>query len=73
MKTESDLISFDPATLTPKYLATMRKEEGWIAGEFTWIKNAGRFELAVDSAFQSSVMVYVKPGGPVFQPLPDYR
>jgi|SRR6267142_4514643 len=73
MKAESDLISFDPATLTPTYLATMRKDEGWIARDFTWVRNAGRFELVVDSAIQNSVMVYRKPGGPVFQPLPDYR
>jgi hypothetical protein len=73
MKTESDLISFDPATLTPTYLATMRKNDGWLANEFTWVKNAGRFELAVDPAIQNSVMVYRKPGGLRFDPHPDYR
>ena len=73
IRTESDLISFDPAALSPTYVATMRKDEGWLAGEFTWIKKADRFELAVDPALRNSAAVYVKPGGPVFHPIPDYH
>jgi hypothetical protein len=71
MRVESDLISLDPATLTPTYFATMRKDEGWTAGAYTWVKNAGRFELVVDPGIQNSAAVYVKPGGLVFHPLPD--
>ena len=71
LRSESDLISFDPATLTPKYLATMRKDEGWIAGQFAWVKGADQFELAVDPAIRNSVMIYVKPAGLAFAPLPD--
>jgi hypothetical protein len=73
LRTESDLISFDPAALTPTYLATMRKNEGWIAGDFTWAKSTGRFDLAVAPAIQNSAGIYVKPAAPVFHPLPDYR
>jgi hypothetical protein len=49
----------------------MRKDEGWTAGAYTWVKNAGRFELVVDPGIQNSAAVYVKPGGLVFHPLPD--
>jgi hypothetical protein len=73
MKTESHLLSFDPASLRPTYLASMRKNEGWSTGEFTWVKKPAGFELAVDPAIQNSAAVYVKPGGPVFHPLPDYH
>jgi len=51
----------------------MRKNEGWIAGEFAWVKNAARFDLAVDPAIQNSAAIYRKPGGLVFHPLPEYR
>jgi hypothetical protein len=70
MRAESELISFDPAALTATYVATMRKDDGWGAGQFAWTKNADRSELAVDPALRNSAAIYVKPGGPVFKPLP---
>ena len=71
LRTESDLISFDPASLTPTYLATMRKAAGWSAGEFTWVKSTSCFELVVDPAIRDSAAVYLKPGGLAFHPLSD--
>ena len=58
---ESDLLSVNPASLQPTYVATMRKEEGWHKGQFVWVAKAGGFELAVDPGLRSSAAIFVKP------------
>lgn len=57
---ESQLVSIDPTTLKDSYVATMRKSDGWNAGEFTWIANDGTFDLAVDPSLQNSRVIYRK-------------
>jgi len=58
---ESDLLSVDPASLQPTYVATIRKEDGWQKGQFTWVSKAGGFELAVDPSLHNSAAIIVKP------------
>ena len=57
---ESDLVSIDPATLTDRYVATIRKSDGWNGGEFIWIAKDGTFDLAVDSSLKNDPTVYHK-------------
>ncbi len=63
---ESDLVSVDPASLQPSYVATMRKEDGWQKGQFVWFSKAGGFDLAVDPSLRNSAAIVVKspPSGP---------
>ena len=61
MWSESDLLSVDPASLQPAYVATMRKERGWQKGQFVWVAKAGGFDLAVDPALRNSAAIFVKP------------
>jgi hypothetical protein len=58
---ESDLLSVDPASLQPTYVATMRRENGWQKGQFVWVAKAGGFELAVDPGLRNSAAIFVKP------------
>lgn len=58
---ESDLVSLDPASLQPTYVATIRKEDGWQKGQFVWISKAGGFDLAVDPSLRNSAAIIVKP------------
>lgn len=58
---ESDLVSVDPASLQPTYVATIRKEDGWQKGQFVWVSKAGSFELAVDPSLRNSAAIIVKP------------
>ena len=57
---ESDLLSIDPTTLKDSYVATMRKDDSWNAGEFTWIARDGTYDLAVDPSLQNDPAVYHK-------------
>lgn len=57
---ESDLVSIDPTTLKDSYVATIRRDDSWNAGEFTWIAKDGTFDLAVDSSLQNNPTVYRK-------------
>jgi hypothetical protein len=57
---ESDLVSIDPTTLTDSYVATMRKSDGWNAGQFTWTTKDGTYDLAVESSLQDDAMAYRK-------------
>jgi len=61
MWSESDLLSVDPASLQRTYVATMRKEAGWVKGQFVWVSKAGGFELSVDPGLRNSAAVFVKP------------
>jgi len=58
---ESDLLSVNPASLQPTYIATMRKEDGWQKGQFVWAAKAGGFELSVDPGLRNSAAIIVKP------------
>jgi hypothetical protein len=57
---ESNLVSIDPTTLKDSYVATIRKSDGWNAGEFTWIAKDGTFELAADPSLQNALAIYSK-------------
>ena len=57
---ESDLLSVDPATLDDSYVATIRKTDGWNAGEFAWIAKDGTYDLAVDSTLKNGPAIYRK-------------
>lgn len=57
---ESDLVSVDPASLQPTYVATIRKEDGWQKGQFAWVSRAGTFDLAVDPSLRNSAAIIVK-------------
>jgi len=61
MWNESDLLSVDPASLQPTYVATMRREDGWGNGQFVWISKAGGFELSVDPGLRNSATIFLKP------------
>ena len=58
---ESDLVSIDPASLQPTYVATVRKEDGWQKSQFVWVSKAGGFDLAVDPSLRNSAAIVVKP------------
>jgi hypothetical protein len=66
MADESDLLSLDPASLRPTYVATMRKKDGWQKGQFVWVSKAGGFDLAIDPGLRNSAAIFVKkpPSGP---------
>jgi len=57
----SDLVSVDPSSLQPAYVATVRRENGWQKGQFVWISKAGGFDLAIDPGLRNSAAVFVKP------------
>jgi hypothetical protein len=61
MADQSDLVSLDPASLQPTYVATMRKKDGWQKGQFVWVPKAGGFELAIDPGLRNSAAIFVKP------------
>jgi hypothetical protein len=58
---ESDLLSLDPASLQPSYVASMRRKDGWQKGQFVWVSKAGGFELAIDPGLRNSAAIFVKP------------
>jgi hypothetical protein len=58
---ESDLVSLNPASLQPTYVATIRKEDGWQKGQFLWVSKGGSFDLAVDPSLRNSAAIVVKP------------
>ncbi len=57
---ESDLVSIDPTTRKDSYVATMRNNDSWSAGEFAWIAKDGTFDLEVDASLQNDPTVYRK-------------
>ncbi len=61
MWSESDLLSVNPASLQPTYVATMRREGGWKKGQFVWVAKAGGFDLVVDPGLRNSAAIFVKP------------
>jgi hypothetical protein len=58
---ESDLLSLDPASLQPSYVASMRRKDGWQKGQFVWVSKAGGFDLAIDPGLRNSAAIFVKP------------
>ena len=61
MAAESDLVSLDPVSLQPTYVATMRRKDGWQKGQFIWVSKTGGFELAIDPVLRNSAAIFIKP------------
>jgi hypothetical protein len=72
MADESDLVSLDPASLQPTYIASMRRKDGWQKGQFVWVAKPGGFDLAIDPGLRNSAAIFVKPPSATAAPKTSY-